>query len=123
MLNENTGIGIKKKNRLKKNAVIEAEQKAALEDKSLVKQEVEVKTKKDEEDDQMQIDTVNHGQEKQRNNYKEDLRKDLLREKYDKSENYEKQRMAVEIFGDSDDEDVERAPAIKDGGVNNAAAE
>ena len=58
LLNENTGIGYKKKNRLKKNAVIEAEQQAAREDKSLVKQEVEVKTKKDEEEDAMQIDTV-----------------------------------------------------------------
>ena len=89
----------------------------------MVKQEVEIKTKKDEEDDQMQIDTVNNGQEK-RNNYKDDLRReklDMMREKYDnRPENLEKHKMAVEIFGDSDDE-MPR-PQIKDGG-NNAAAE
>ena len=73
----------------------------------------------------MQIDTVNHGQEKQRNNYKDDLRReklDMLRDKYEsRPENLEKQRMAVEIFGDSDDEMP--TPQIKDGGVYNAAAE
>ena len=57
LINENTGIGMKKKSRLKKNAVIEAERNAAQGDQNIVKQEVEIKTKKD--DEEMQIDTAN----------------------------------------------------------------
>ena len=48
---------MKKKSRLKKNAVIEAERNAAQGDQNIVKQEVEIKTKKD--DEEMQIDTLN----------------------------------------------------------------
>ena len=50
LINENTGIGMKKKSRLKKNAVIEAERNAAQGDQNIVKQEVEIKTKKDDEE-------------------------------------------------------------------------
>ena len=57
LINENTGIGMKKKSRLKKNAVIEAERNAAQGDQNIVKQEVEIKTKK--VDEEMQIDTAN----------------------------------------------------------------
>ena len=102
LINENTGIGMKRKNRLKKNAVIEAERNAAQGEGSFVKQEVEVKTKKDEE--QMQIDTVkvNHRQDRKE---RPDHRPERL----------EKQRLAVEIFGDSDEEDqsfnIKRAEA------------
>ena len=70
LINENTGIGMKKKSRLKKNAVIEAERNAAQGDQNIVKQEVEIKTKKD--DEEMQIDTMN-------GNHKEDYQERLER--------------------------------------------
>ena len=92
LINENTGIGMKKKSRLKKNAVIEAERNAAQGDGSIVKQEVEIKTKRD--DEQMQIDTVNAPHRHERKE-RSDLRPERL----------EKQRLAVEIFGESDEED------------------
>ena len=114
MLKENTGIGLKKKHRLKRNADVEAEQKAAAEDKHLVKQEVEVKTKGDEEDDQMQIDTAQN--QKQRKALQDDLRREKLdqyREQYDtRPEQLEKQKMAVDIFGESDEEAP--TPMVKD---------
>ena len=101
LLNENTGIGLRKKNRLKRNADVEKEKKAAAED--TVKKEVEVKTKKDEDDDQMQIDT------RQKKALIDDLRRekmDYYRDIYDsRPEDREKQKMAVEIFGESDEED------------------
>ena len=71
LINENTGIGMKKKSRLKKNAVIEAERNAAQGDQNIVKQEVEIKTKKD--DEEMQIDTMN-------GNHKEDYQERLERQ-------------------------------------------
>ena len=71
LINENTGIGMKKKSRLKKNAVIEAERNAAQGDQNIVKQEVEIKTKKD--DEEMQIDTMN-------GNHKEDYQDRLERQ-------------------------------------------
>ena len=72
----------------------------------------------------MQIDTANNDKQRSQN-YKDDLRRekmDKLLEKYDGPANLEKQRMAVEIFGDSDDE-LQKAPAIKEGGLQNSAAE
>ena len=103
LINENTGIGMKKKSRLKKNAVIEAERNAAQGDQNIVKQEVEIKTKKD--DEEMQIDTMN-------GNHKEDYQERLERQATN-PQRLEKQRLAVEIFGDSDDE--EPSYAIKAG--------
>ena len=108
LINENTGIGMKKKSRLKKNAVIEAERNAAQGDQNIVKQEVEIKTKKD--DEEMQIDTAN-GVQKQ----------DRLQRQENRPERLEKQRLAVEIFGDSDEEDYSNP--IKAGEPTNLTAE
>ena len=74
----------------------------------------------------MQIDTVNASQ-KQRRALQDDLRRekmDQLREKYDaRPETLEKQRMAVEIFGDSDDDEMPRVPMVQAETLRDNAAE
>ena len=69
----------------------------------------------------MQIDTVNHRQ-KQRKQLDEDLRREKLDQLRDsRPEKLEKQRMAVEIFGESDEEMPK--PAIKDASIRDSVAE
>ena len=102
IIKENTGIELKPKNRLKRNADKDGDnrQSSLEDDKALVKKEIEVREKQAQQT--MQIDTTKKrpykGELKCNGDYHDDAN---LERQY---ENADKLRQAHEIFGDDDEQ-------------------